>query len=89
MKKLFKSQLFWVFSGIVIGVMLSFVYQEVFSREMAPVDTRYHDQEGILIASSESSNDRFLYKPSQDFPIAERFSLQMEHQDEGIINKNL
>lgn len=91
MDKLYQSKVFWVIVGIITGIVATYTIMNFSTREMAPGDFRQNDDlDGVLIASASeflniSSHDRFLYEPKEQFPVNERFGIQMDHQDPGML----
>lgn len=91
MKNGTKSSVFWVLVGVIVGVVVSLVIMNYSTTKMAPADFRQHnDLDGVLIASAYnvlnvSSTERFFYEPSETFPVSERFTIEMEHKDPGML----
>jgi len=87
MNKLYQSKVFCVIVGIIVGIVITSTIMNFSVKKMAPADFRQHDDlDGVLIASNDhSSTNRFLYQPSEQFPVDDRFGIQMEHQDPGML----
>lgn len=89
MKKTTKPTIFWLILGILVGVAICYTVMSFSTREMAPADFRHQD-DGVLIASASNvlhvtSFDGFLYEPTEKFPVSKRFSIQMKHNDPGML----
>lgn len=88
MKKLFEGRLFWLIVGLIVGAIITIASLTLTESEIAPVDMRdYKDSpNGVLIATATKlSTDRFLQDAPTQFPVSDRFTIEMEHNDPGML----
>jgi len=82
---------FFVILGIVIGLSISQLYTNWKSEEMAPIDNRYHELEGVMLAYASKNiiGSVFYINPTKDVNLSERFALTWEHKDLGIYSRTV